>query len=94
MSDANNDYILLKWGTLKGWCFKSNPKAFEIFKKYATLGMSLGCAQQEDTPEQKELLCDLIRAHEGPITSDWDGKELTKEEAVAYVTNYGKEAKS
>jgi hypothetical protein len=40
MTAQNNDYILLKWETLKAWCLTSNEKAFDIFKQYAKLGMN------------------------------------------------------
>lgn len=53
----NNDYLLLKWGTLKGWCFQNSPEAFEALKEYSELGSSLSAMAQCDTPRQKELIC-------------------------------------
>lgn len=85
----SDDYILLKWGTLKGWKFDSK-KSQEFMQRYRDIGMSMSCMLQEDTPEQKQILCDLIRQHDGTITNDWDGKDYTKEEAIDYVMNYGK----
>jgi hypothetical protein len=89
MTQTTNNFILLKWGTLKGWNFSGNEKAIAILNKYIESGMTIGCAQQADTPMQKQLLCDLVRAHEGPITSDWDGKSFTKDSAIKYIMNYG-----
>ena len=45
-------------------------------------------AMQEDTPEQKQALCDLIDAIDGTIQSDWTGGYLTRAEAKAYVLEY------
>lgn len=86
---ADPDYILLKWGTLKGWRL-NNPASFALLKKYVELGMSLGAMQQVDTPEQKQILCDLIRQHDGTIQNDWDGEFYSQGQAVDYIENYGK----
>lgn len=83
-------YILLKWGTIKGWS-KLNQKTVDILQKWAALGYSPSCMAQNDTPEQKQLLCDAIDAHEGEITNDWSGEKLTKEQAKDYIMNYRKE---
>lgn len=86
---TSTDYILLKWGTLKGWKLTSE-KSHEILRKYTDIGYSLSSMTQKDTPEQKQILCDLIREHDGTITNDWDGDQYTKEQAIDYITNYGK----
>ena len=44
--------------------------------------------QQRDTPEQKRLLCDAIRNIKGPIYNDWEGGEMSKEDAIKYVMEY------
>ena len=90
MTAEGNDRLLLKWGTLKGWDFDGNEKAQELLRRYGELGWALGAMQQRDTPEQKELLCQLIDACDGPITNDWSGEDLTKEAAKEYVLNYGR----
>jgi hypothetical protein len=78
----------LKWGTLKGWDLKSD-KALDLIKRYHEYDVAWGCAQQRDTPEQKQIICDLIDAVDGPVWNDWDGKVMTKDEAKQYVINYG-----
>lgn len=84
------EHLLLKWGTLKGGDFGKNEAAAAIAQQYADLGMSAlqGAAQQRDTPEQKQLLCDLIDAMNGPIENDWSGETMTKDEAKKYVLEY------
>ncbi len=84
----SQDSLLLKWGTLKGWDLNS-PAACEAAKAYAAAGeMSASAMHQRDTPAQKQALCDLIDAIDGPIQNDWSGEEMTKAEAKAYVLNY------
>lgn len=83
-----DEHLLLKWGTLKGWKVESEA-ALAAGQRYADFGMSLGAAQQHDTPEQKEALCALIDAIDGPITNDWSGEDMTKDQAKAYVLGYG-----
>jgi hypothetical protein len=82
------EHLLLKWGTLKGWNLESE-KSRELMRRYADLGMSLGAMQQHDTPEQKQIICDLIDALEGDdIQNDWDGKRYSKAEAKRYIMEY------
>lgn len=86
---GNTEELSLKWGTLKGWSFTEGGKAHELMKKYAALGMSMGCAQQKDTPEQKKLICQIIEAVDcDKIHLDWDGKFVTKKKAQKYVMEY------
>lgn len=91
MSDDHrqDEYLLLKWGTIKGYRIKSE-RGREILKEYLELGASMSCMAQEDSPKQKQLICELISVVDGPITSDWTGEDLTKEEAIEYITTYGK----
>jgi len=83
-------HLLLKWGTLKGWNVEGNDAAYDAINRYRDGGYAMGAAQQRDTPEQKQALCDLIDAIDGPIINDWTGDKLTKEQAKAYVMEYGK----
>jgi len=84
------DMITLKWGTLKAWKIKTE-KAKELLKKYVELGVSFSAMQQHDTPEQKQIICELIDASNvETVYFDWDGKYVTKEEAKKYVMEYGK----
>lgn len=88
----NNDYLRLKWGTLKGWCFENSPKAFDAFKEYVSLGASLSAMAQKDSARQKELICVMIDEINGPIENDWTGETYSnKEDAKKYVLEYGLE---
>lgn len=89
--DDDKEHLLLKWGTLKGWNLGDNKAARAAAKRYDESGpISAGCMSQHDTPEQKQALCDLIDAINGPIQNDWSGDMMTKDEAKAYVMDYGK----
>ena len=83
----DQESITLKWGTLKGWNHLS-PSTKAILQKYVNLSMSSSAMQQRDTPEQKRLLCDAIRNIKGPIYNDWEGGEMSKEDAIKYVMEY------
>lgn len=87
----NNDYILVKFGTLKGYRLEHNPAAQTLVREYISLGASASTMCQMDTPEQKRILCQLFEVHKGPIINDWSGEEMTAEKASRYVTEYGKE---
>lgn len=83
---ARPECLTLKWGTLKGWTGIS--ASLPILKRYHDLGFTLTAMAQADTPEQKEILCELIDAVDGTIQNDWGGKKMTKEEAKKYVMEY------
>jgi hypothetical protein len=82
------EHLLLKWGTLKGWKLESEA-ALAAFDRYAEAGVSMSATAQQDTPEQKQALCDIIDAIDGPIINDWSGEEMTKDEAKKYILEYG-----
>ena len=85
----NEDYLLLKWGTIKGYCFKNSDEAFELLKQYNALGTTLSVMAQKDTPEQKQLICKMIDVVNGPIQNDWTGETYSdKESAKKYVLEY------
>jgi hypothetical protein len=82
------DYLTLKWGTLKSWSFHSD-KAKKLLKEYGEIGSSVSAMLQHDTTRQKEIICELI--DEGDFETvclDWDGKDISKEEAKKYVMEY------
>ena len=83
----SSEYLLLKWGTLKGWKIETEASR-EALKRYVESGMSASTMAQQDTPEQKQLLCALIDVIDGPITNDWSGEEMTKDKAKKYVLDY------
>lgn len=85
--DKDQDYVTLKWGTLKSWKITSDEgKALLI--KYGELGCSASAIMQNDTPEQKEIICKLIDVVPGEIFIDWDGEYVSKEAAKKYVMEY------
>ena len=84
----SEEYLVLKWGTLKAWDFNENEKCREAFAKYVDLGSSISAMAQHDTPEQKQLICEIIDAVDGPISNDWSGESYTKEQAKKYVQEY------
>ena len=85
----NNDYILLKFGTLKGYRLEHNPRALALVREYISLGASASTMHQRDTFAQKRILCQLFEVHQGPIINDWSGEEMTVEQASSYVLEYG-----
>ena len=85
------NYLTLKWGTLKSWNFKGNKEAIKLFKRYNEIGSSFSAMAQKDTLEQKEIICKLIDLMPGKIYLDWDDKYVSKEEAKKYVMDYGRE---
>ena len=89
-NEQPKDYLTLKWGTLKAWSFHSDG-AEKLFEEYSSFGRTWGAAQQKDTLRQKEIICELIdEGNFETVYLDWDGKEVTKEEAKKYVMEYGK----
>lgn len=87
----DEDYITLKWGTLKSWCL-TNPALDPLIEEYNNEGgSSISAMAQRDTPRQKEIICEMIEIIGKPVYNDWSGEEMTIEEAKEYVMNYGKE---
>lgn len=86
--EQEGDSLTLKWGTLKSWDIRSEAGR-ALLRRYADIGSSLSGMMQRDTPEQKEIICQLIDGCAGDIYLDWDGKYVSKEEAKNYVRNYG-----
>ena len=85
---ADEDYITLKWGTLKAWKLTSE-KGKELIREYAEIGSSLSAMVQHDTPRQKQLICEMINEVPGDIFLDWDEVYVGKEEAKRYINEYG-----
>lgn len=81
------DSLTLKWGTLKSWDIHTEA-GIALLKRYFEIGASLGAMQQKDTPEQKEIICQLIDGCAGEIYLAWNGVYVSKEEAKEYVREY------
>lgn len=89
--NEEHGYITLKWGTLKAW--RVNNEDMHLLEKYDEIGSSLSAMMQKDTPEQKQIICELIDRCDDPrgIYLDWDGKFVSKNEAKKYVMEYGRD---
>ena len=86
------DHISLKWGTLKSWSL-SSERGRELLEEYFSLGSCVSAMLQRDSERQKELICQMIDECDAPtIWLDWDGTEVSKDEAKKYVRDYGKES--
>lgn len=86
---AERDYITLKWGTLKAWNLNSE-RGKELMRQYDEIGSCISAACQKDTPEQKQIILQMIdECQAETIYLDWDGKEVSKDEAKRYVLEYG-----
>lgn len=87
-----DQYLLLKWGTLKGWNIKGNDKAMEALQRYHNEPVQFSVMTQHDTEAQKQAIYDLIDAmpDDASIQSDWSGEQFTKDSAKEYVRDYGK----
>lgn len=84
-----SDYLLLKWGSIKGWKV-SDEKHLALLQKLHDLGVSMSAMAQQDTQEQKAIICELIDCFNGEITNDWSGEKYSKEEAKKYIMEYDK----
>lgn len=76
--------LLLKWGTIKGWDDIESKRSLDLLKRYHELGASMSAMDQRDTPEQKQIILDLIDSVD-EIWDDWNGKIMSKDEAKEYV---------
>lgn len=82
--------LLLKWGTIKGW-ENFSEKSQAIAERYFADGMPMSCATDHPDDARKAILCELIDQLDGEIQNDWTGKMMSKDEAKAYVMDYGKQ---
>ena len=85
---GEENYLTLKWGTLKSWNIEGNKEAIKLLKRYVEIGSSASAMMQKDTPEQKEIICKLIDLVPGDIYLDWDGGYVSKVDAKKYVMEY------
>lgn len=90
-SDQEVDSLSLKWGTLKSFDIHSETGR-ALLKRYFEIGASYAAMTQKDTPEQKDIICQLIDGCAGDICLDWSGEYVSKEKAKEYVRSYGKQS--
>jgi len=85
------NYLTLKWGTLKSWNFTNSKEGARLLKEYGKIGSSVSAMTQNDTPRQKEIICELIDLCDGDtIYLEWDDKDVSKDEAKKYVLEYNR----
>ena len=83
------NYLTLKWGTLKSWDFNGSKKGQALLKEYAKIGSCSSVILQKDTLRQKRIICELIDLCGGDmICLEWEGKYVSKQLAKEYVMNY------
>jgi hypothetical protein len=86
----SKDSLTLKWGTLKAWNFESE-KARKVAQEIEEQGLfwSMSAMSQVMTDAHKKAVCDLIDALDcETVHLDWDGKDVSKDEAKKYVMEY------
>jgi len=84
--------LRLKWGSVKGWDNLSDSGAAAL-QKWADLGTSMSAATHPRTDEHKAALCDaidVIAGNGGMIWNDWNGAEMSADDAKRYVMEYGR----
>lgn len=89
---TDRETLFLKWGTVKGWENLSDLGAAAL-QKWAYSGTSMSAMAHPKTDVHTDALCDaidVIAGNGGCVWNDWDGVEMTADEAKSYVRNYGK----
>lgn len=84
--------LSLKWGTVKCWNNLSDVSCAAL-QKWADFGVCMSAALQKSSDEQKQALChviDCVSDGGGTIYNDWSGKDMTADEAKAYVMENGR----
>ena len=81
--------LTLKWGTLKSWSF-SSAECQSLLEEWTQIGTTSSTIDQNNTPRQKEIICQLIDLCDGnTIHIEWDGVDVSKSEAKKYILNFG-----
>jgi hypothetical protein len=92
LREYHGDFLLLKWGSLKGWRMEHNKRAKKYLQQYMEDGVSMSAMLQKDTDRQTNLILKIIDTFRGPITNDWSGRQYRKKtSAKKYITDYAKE---
>lgn len=88
MNSEDEDYVTLKWGTLKSYNVVTDS-VWELMEKYLEQGSSMSAMTQQDTQDQKQLLCNIIDLIGKPVYLEWDGEYVSTERAKEYIMTYG-----
>lgn len=83
-----SEELVLKWGTLKGWTFKTDASLAALKRYFDAGSVSMSAMAQHDNPEQQAAILEMIDVVDGDIINDWTGKTMTKDQAKAYITEY------
>ncbi len=87
---SGEDRITLKFGTWKS-CRLTSERGRDLLRRYVELGTATSAICVRDTPEQKELICQMIDECNAPeIFLESDGIYVSKEVAKQYVMDYVK----
>ena len=87
MSEA----LTLKWGTLKAWDLTTDASKAAAQRYFDAGSVLMSAAMQRDNADQKQALCDLIDVLDAEtVYLDWDGKDVSKDEAKKYVREYSR----
>ena len=88
---VETNILTLKWGTLKSWSF-SSAECQSLLEEWMQIGTASSAIDQNNTPRQKEIICQLIDLCDGDtIHIEWDGVDVSKSEAKKYILNFGSE---
>lgn len=90
MSEDKKAVLLLKWGTVKGWRNFKEGECRDLLEKYLE-DSPMSCALDYPDEAKKLMLCEIIDKFDGIIHNDWDGVDMTKEQAKKYVIGYAHE---
>lgn len=83
------EQLQLKWGTLKGWKLNNGGPAFAKLQEFSRLSDGRGAMMEDMTDAKRELLCEIIDALDAEtVYLEWDGRDVTKDEAKSYVMDY------
>lgn len=86
----SDDILTLKFGSVKSWNLSSDNVAHEKILSLSDLPFRYLNGVRYLSEEQKNVVCEVIDLVDGQIILEWTGKSMSKEEAKAYVLNYGK----
>jgi len=83
----SDETLTLKWGTVKGWSDLSES-SLDILRRFFDGRKSSGAMTDILNERRVGILCELIEQFQGEIWNDWEGKQMTKDEALKYVREY------